>query len=267
MNVFKFLGVSLVSVLAVGCGGGSGSLSQADSAANLQKQIQADLGAGRYQEALAGIDSFQRAFPLQVEIRRELLKTRAQAVEGLALQRLPQLTAEIARLSMVADSLQGFMVSVRPSQALLPYLVYKEAKSLSSPGIQARVNTGDDAEYIPWTLAVDAGRNIGVSGVSVKVSDGAVFDIPVKSADGQMGTASPEAASALGAALQSGQQAVSASVNGSKGKVSVKVSPAVSRGILLAYEFASARTQLRQNRVDAEKTDRLLQLSRDQAAQ
>lgn len=241
-------------------------MSTEDSARNLEAEIRQNLKDAQYAKALAGIDSFSKTFPLQVDIRRSLLKSRAEAVQGLAMQRLPRLIDSIAQLEVQVDKLEAEMVTVQPSKNLNGYLVYCEARTLASPGIQGRVNTGDDIDYIPWTLAVDAGRDIALDKVTVTTAAGAVYDIPLPVSEGTVASGSPEAAAPLARAIATGDPAVSAVMSGAKGTVKAKVSPATSRGIALAYELAQTRFALRQCRIEAEKTDRTLTLARDQEA-
>lgn len=248
------------------CGSGDKGMTAHDSALSLQTRIDSLIAAGNFTDALADIDTFPKLFPLETEIRRQLLETRAQATEGVATQRLPQLQGEIAQLQMQADSLQALFTSVQPVSSLPPYLVWTAGqKGLSAPGIQPRVNTGDDAVDTPWTIAVDAGRNIALHTMAVSTSAGD-FAVQLPAGDGAMASAQPEVCAPMAKALAEGATLNSITLVGSKGKVSLKATPALAASIAGAYSLANTRTQLREKLIEAEKTERLLQLARDQKA-
>lgn len=261
---------AVFAIALSGCSGNGSGLSQRDSAEALNAEIETAMTQGNYSKAITDIDSFSRTFPLQTDIRRKLLNTRAKAAEGLAIQSIPRLDAGIAVLQAGMDSMQNDFVSVQPATSLPPYLVHKGCKGTvdSSPRIQARVNTGTDATDTPWVLAVGTGRDIGLNRLVINTAQGATYTIPVNECvGGMLASLRPEQIDGLGRQLAANNDKIAqVTASGSKGSVKIPVSDAESRGIAAAWQLSTQRDSLRKMLIEREKTERILQMSRDKAA-
>ena len=261
---------AVLAIALAACSGNGSRQSQRDSAEALNAEIETAMAQGNYNKAIMDIDSFSRTFPLQTDIRRKLLNTRAKAAEGLAVQSIPRLDAGIAAAQAGMDSMQKDFISVQPLTSLPPYLVYKGCQGTvdSSPRIQARVNTGADATDTPWVLAIGAGRDIGLRHLEVRTAQGMTYTIPANECvGGMLASLRPEQINDLGQQLATNNDnIIQATAIGSKGNVKIPVSDAESRGIAAAWQLATQRDSLRKMLIEREKAERILQMSRDKAA-
>lgn len=267
MRKYYIHGIVFASLLT-SCGSGDAAKAQRDSAENLQAEITNAMQAEKYAEAVAMIDSFSTTFHLQVDIRRALIPTRAKAVEGITLQNIPALDKQIADFQANIAALEGEFTSVKTASSLPPYLVYKGCTGTVDgvARIQARVNTGDDAEFSPWVLAVGTGRNIGVNRLQVSTKQGAAYTIDVPQSDYAQASVPMENISPLAKQLyENDDEIASVTAYGTNGNATIKVTPAESRGIASAWKLCADRDSLRSTLIAREKAERLLQMARDKA--
>lgn len=261
------IGATVVAMMA-SC---SGSNPEHEAAVALRGEIDSLMNAKNFDEALARIDTLNKKYPLEIDLRKDMVGLQAKAREGKALLDIPRLDGEIARLQQETEALKSQFTLVQPSKALPGYLVATgEAKTdlASKAGLQARVNTGQDAADTPWTIAANAGRNIGLTGITVTTGNGASFTLRVPAGAEDMASVSPESADELGRYLNDNpdDKATSVTFSGSKGKAEVKLTPAQSSAIAMAWKLASLQTELRSSLIDREKQERILQIARDQAS-
>lgn len=264
------LSLTLLAVAAISCKGES---PEHKAAVALDTQADSAISAGDFRTAIILLDSLNKTYPREIEIRKTTAEKRARAFEGLAMSQIPVLDARIDSLRKAEADIQPLFITIRPSESLPPYAVFKSAEKpdfASSPCLQGRVNIDpNDAADTPWSIAVNAGRNIGLSSVSVTTRDGHTFTMPVMSADGQVGTISPENADETGQYLFSsgeGDPALNVTASGSRGKATFRLTPAQSKGIGEAWHYANVRTVLRATLIDRERADRMLIIARDQKA-
>ena len=255
-RILKLALAGAVMPLVVSCGSGDAAQARQDSAADMQKQIQASLEQHDYDKAIALIDSFAVVFPEQTDIRAELVKTHRQAVRDNAAVQLPLLQQQIDVLTASIDGLERSLTTVQPVKSLPPYLA--ESATMAAPGIQARVNTGDDGRDVPWTIAVDAGQDIGLQSLTVVTDAGQTYMMALDSDDGRLASVMPESASSLGQAVACGETAVSATLGGSRRNVTVKLTPGQSQALGTAWTIARDRKQLFETRKQAETYARVL---------
>lgn len=249
----------------------SGNDPEHEAAISLRSEIDSLMNAKQYDEALSKMDSLNKKYPLEIDLRRDLTGLQAKAREGNALLKIPQLDSEIARLREETAVLKGQFTLVQPSKALPGYLVATEAAKndfASKAGLQARVNTGQDAMDTPWTIAANAGRNIGMTGITVTTANGSSFRLRVPSGAEDMASVSPESADELGRYLNDNpnDKATSVTFSGSKGKAEIKLTPAQSTAIAMSWKLAELQSELRSCLIDREKQERILQIARDQAS-
>lgn len=262
---------AVVIVAALSLAGCKGESPEHCAALALQQSADSAYNVGDYKLSIALIDSLNKTYPLEVEIRKATGMSRAKAYEALASTELPRLEQQISALSDSIEQMRAGFHKLQPSKALPGYYVWGEAAETrfnAGPTVQARVNEGMDAVDTPWTLAVNAGRDIGLNTLSVKLSDGTQLSMRVISADGQTGTITPESAAPLAEALVGNKTLTVKTTEaiGDKGKSPIRLTPAQTRSISVAFEYAAAMTRIRTLIVDREEYDRMLTIARDQAA-
>lgn len=259
------------TIAAIALTGCKGESPEHRAALAMQNAADSAYNAGDYRLAITLIDSLNKAYPLEVDIRRTTDLNRAKAYEALATTEIPRLESQMAALRDSISQMQTGFRSVQPTKALPPYFVVAEAAKTefnAGPTVQARVNDGQDAVDTPWTLAVNAGHDIGIKGLRLTLSDGAEYTMQVISADGQTGTITPENAAAVGSALAANPTLTVkvAEAVGNKGKTQIRLTDAQAQAIGTAFAYADARTRLRQMLIDRERYERMLTIARDQAA-
>jgi hypothetical protein len=254
-----------VTVMLSACGKDD---SEQKAAAALDAKIDSAINVQNYEEAIALIDSLNKAYPLQVEIRRGTIAKRAQAMEGWSQKRIPELDCNIANCEESIANLEKNFKLVKPSSNLAGYYVSKnDTKDFASCAcVQARVNTGDDAQDTPWTLAVNAGKNIALNKIVITLADGSNFAIDAPVSDGTMASIAPERVNELGEYLTEKPQTATATVSGGKGSVNIKLSAADCEAISASWQFATLKDNLRRALIERERLERQLQIARDQKA-
>lgn len=264
----KYIGLAIIATILGAC---SSETPEHRAALALDAQVDSALTAGDYALALELIDTLNTRYPLEIELRKASDAKRAKALEGAAITEIPKLDALIERTRAEHDSLRALFTEVRKSSALAPYLVYtpvSKSEVSASAGIQPRVNMGRDALDVPWTIAANAGRDIGLQTVTVECADGNSYTLAVTSPDGQMASITPETAAPLGQylATEGASKAVKVVFTGSTGKTQAKLTPALSDAIAASWRLATVRQQQRSALVNRERYERRLQLARDAAA-
>lgn len=241
------------------------------AARELDAAIDSVMQARDFEKALSLIDTLNVRYPKEIDLRKASNLKKAKALEGISVTKIPQLDSIIVVSKVQIDSLRTLFREERPSKTLPGYLLHKDIAKIQfadRAGIQPRANMGQDALDVPWTLAVNAGRNIGLNNVNVLCTGSQSFSMSVTSEDGQMASISPESANHLGRFLNDhpseGIQTIS--LQGDKGSVTVKGTAEMSRAISASWLLATTRQRLRAALVNRERYERLLQLSRDAAA-
>lgn len=270
MNKIK-IHTAVAIIAALSLAGCKGESPEHRAALALQQSADSAYNVGDYKLSIALIDSLNKTYPLEVDIRKATGMSRAKAYEALASTELPRLEQQISALSDSIEQMRAGFHKLQPSKALPGYYVWGEAAETqfnAGPTVQARVNEGMDAVDTPWTLAVNAGRNIGLNTLAVTLSDGTQFRMRVITADGQTGTITPESAAPLAEALVGNKTLTVKATEaiGDKGKAPIRLSPAQTHSIAVAFEYAAAMTRIRALIVDREEYDRMLTIARDQAA-
>lgn len=265
-----YYAIILASALVWTACGPSEAEKKHNEALALDAQIDSALAAGDNALALELIDTLNTRYRTELELRRASNAKHAQAVSGLSLSKIPEVELQISALQARCDSLEALFTSVQPASSLPPYLIYKGVSKdfMAKPCVQARVNTGQDALDVPYTLAVNAGSNIGVNQLTVTSTSGSTFTMPAGSADGVTASVTPENAQNLVDYLADNpaEKVVNARIQGTKGNVTVKLTDTDSKAITAAGVLATTRAQLRAAMVTSDKLNALIQTSRDQQA-
>lgn len=231
--------------------------------------IDSAMSTGDYQTAIRLIDSLNATYPRQIEIRKSTDSLRLISIEGLTQQQIPDADADIARCRVAIDSLLPLFVQQKPAASLPEYLLYNTLSKTAfadKPCIQPRVNTGQDADDTPWIVAVNAGRDIGLSAVTFIMSDGTEYQTKLYSGDGAVGTIQPEAMQSVVDAIEGGATIASITATGDKSTVKITPQPTISTAIATSATLANYRSALREALYKRERLERLLQLTHDKQA-
>ncbi len=261
--------ISTSALIFTGCGKDD---SEKRAAEALDAKIDSAITAKNYEEAIALIDSLNKAYPLQIEVRRGTIAKRAQAMESWAQLRIPELDGKIAEGKEQIAALEQNFKFVQPSSSLAGYYIYKTSTYNDVSGfaaktsVQARVNSGSDAEDTPWTLAVNAGKDINLNKLVFNLADGSQYAIDITVSDGTMASVAPERVNDLGKYLSEHPQSATATASGSKGSVKINVSTGDCEAIAASWKLAAAKDSLRQSLIERERLERQLQIARDQKA-
>jgi hypothetical protein len=269
----KTLATTLLAGSMIFCSCGKDD-SEKKAAEALDAKVDSAITAQNYEEAITLIDSLNKAYPLQIDIRKGTIAKRAQAMESWAQVRIPELDCKISNSQEAIAALEQNFKFVQPSSTLAGYYIYKTctyndvSSFAAKSSIQPRVNSGDDAEDTPWTLAVNAGKDISLNKLVISLANGQQYTIDIPVSDGTMASIAPERVNELGKYLNDNPQsaAASATASGSKGSVKISLSVNDCEAIAASWHLAAQKDSLRQALIDRERVERQLQIARDQKA-
>jgi hypothetical protein len=248
---------------------------EAEQARLAYDSISIAVDAGRYDEALALVDSFNVRYPLQIELRKKtnLLKTRS--IEQLTLRQIEEADSSITNLRYEVAKLDNDFVLVQPNPNVKGYYVPKAIKgrAMSGTGIEPRLGDND----MPWTLLVNiAGMRCDVSSIEFKNAAGTTVasvsatssDRSVKDDSGSTTFFTPEESAPLGqyCAQNPGALTGYASGHGIKNPVKISVNAQLADAIGRTWQIANAKEALQTALITREKLERRLQIARDQIA-
>lgn len=272
-NKHYFLLAAAVAVAFSACD--SEARRRQSEALNLAGQANTCYDNADYETAIALIDSLNRAYPDQVDTRRELIPLRTKALKAYSEESLVRTDSLVTVLQAEIAGFTDVMHHVEGDDDLDGYYVVKDSYNpdLSSfTGIQPRVS---DLDYSLYLLASSADKRVGVT------------QIVLSSPDGQMAsTAIPEDSERAGDTDAFGSDIASfrydevadlvawaadhtASINrltirGSLGEVDVKPTPAQIAALGTAWRFAQVASKLQAAVRLKDKLERQLVLARDQ---
>jgi hypothetical protein len=244
--------------------------SEHKAAEALDAKIDSAINVHNYEEAITLIDSLNKAYPLQIEIRRGTIAKRAKAMEEWAQIRIPDLDKQIAdSKEFIANSQNNFKFVQTSKNIAGYYIANNDNKDFASKAcIQARVNSGDDAQDTPWTLAVNAGKDIALNKLTITLNNNQQYAIDITVSDGSMASVAPERVNELGKYIYENPQSSTAKAvaSGSKGQTSFSISANECNAIGAAWKLAAQKDSLRNALIERERLERQLQIARDQKA-
>ena len=264
--------IALFTAAAVLATASCGSDKEHKAAAALSAKADSLMKAGNFEAAIELYDSLNHAYPKEIDLRKASDAKRARAIEGLAQSQAPLLDRAIDSLNSVIAGLYPDFNREQSSSALNAYAVHKSLagqKTVGTAALQPRINIdGNDVSDTPWSIAVFAPSNIGLSSVNVTTASGQSFTLDAFSNDGQVGSIVTSVAEPLGKYLSEhpDDQATAFTLNGKKGKAQGKLTPAFSTATAASYNYALAKQQLRSTLINREKIERRIVIAREQAA-
>ena len=264
--------IALLTAAAVLATASCGSDKEHKAAAALSAKADSLMKAGNFEAAIELYDSLNHAYPKEIDLRKASDAKRARAIEGLAQSQAPLLDRAIDSLNSVIAGLYPDFNREQSSSALNAYAVHKSLagqKTVGTAALQPRINIeGNDVSDTPWSIAVFAPSNIGLSSVNVTTASGQSFTLDAFSNDGQVGSIVTSVAEPLGKYLSEhpDDPATAFTLNGKKGKAQGKLMPAFSTATAASYNYALAKQQLRSTLINREKIERRIVIAREQAA-
>ena len=264
--------IALFTAAAVLATASCGSDKEHKAAAALSAKADSLMKAGNFEAAIELYDSLNHAYPKEIDLRKASDAKRARAIEGLAQSQAPLLDRVIDSLNSVIAGLYPDFNREQSSSALNAYAVHKSLagqKTVGTAALQPRINIeGNDLSDTPWSIAVFAPSNLGLSSVNVTTASGQSFTLDAFSNDGQVGSIVTPVAEPLGKYLSEhpDDPATAFTLNGKKGKAQGKLTPAFSTATAASYNYALAKQQLRSTLINREKIERRIVIAREQAA-
>lgn len=263
INKLLIIGGLLFAVAS--CGDGA-----KDEALKLYEQSAKEIENHNYAGALVLLDTLNSRYAVQTAVRRDGLRLRAMAMEGIAADSISSADRALAeatlRLEAIAPKFRHVDSSVGLEGYFLPVGVSEEM--LNANAIQPRVT---DKGYF-YIVANVQGKVIGLRAISLvdgaddmtsaEISQGRVINVE----GSEIASFSPEEVDGLAPWLERHPGASKVVLRGSKGDVSFKLTDKLRAQILECYEYSSALQADRLAKIRREKYERMLATARDQLA-
>ena len=257
---------AMVIALAVASCGNAGK----DEATKLYEQCAQEIANHNYTGALVLLDTLNARYPDQTAVRRNGLRLRATAMEGIASDSIGSADRALAeatlRLEAIAPKFRHVDSSVGLEGYFLPVGVSEEI--MNANAVQARVT---DKGYF-YIVANVQGRAIGLRSISLvdgadSMTSAEISPSRVINVEGsEIASFNPEEVDGLAPWLAAHPGASKVVLSGAKGDVSIKLTDKLRQELLDCYEYASALQADRLAKIRREKYERMLATARDQLA-
>lgn len=270
--VIKLSAITLSAIALVACGGKSQETIDAET---MLAEARDAITEGNPQHSIEILDSLQKKYPSEIEVQREAIKIRPQAMEAITISELSTVDSLIACFSATHESLAPTMRLISDKNLVEPYYVPASTYSpnfLNTTGIQPRVS--EIGQF--YIISSINGRPIKHMSITLKstngeVSTGAVGydgDSNYRSGNSEMVTYMPEQCDTLGIFVNENiDNQITLTFNGESGKkISEKLSKTAVKSIADAYNFSKSIIMSRDLAVKRQKLERQLQIARDQIA-
>lgn len=258
---------------------GSGCLSKSENpdARNLLAMAENDFNSGNYASSIALLDSLQQTFPAETALQREAMAMRPKVIEAEATKALAAVdstyNADIETLKSLKTQLKWIKTPGMIEGYWIAPEVYR-SDFMNTTGIEARVSEIGEFYIVS---SVNPAGNLKHQSIGLKTSAGNARTQNV-AYDGESNyriggaeviTFSPAQSDTIGMVARNAveaNQAAGASVifYGVKGEKSVKISPAVLKGIGKAYAYSAATIRARDLQVERERLNRTIEIARRQ---
>ncbi len=245
---------------------------RAAAAEQLRQQAETLVAAGSYDDAMSLLDSIDNGYREQTAVRRNAMATRAAAIEARSLQQIGPAEQHMAAAQLRADSLAALFVHIDGPRGLEGYSVAKDIARQDvtrDGGIQPRL----DSDGYLSIAAVVKGKKIGLNSISITTQAGTQQVEPVSSersivSEGAELTSfrQEEVAHLLEALEAADGTPVKIHLDGTKGSVEVKLTPALRAALVRSWQYAMAQQQLRAAKLERERLERTLLTARNHRA-
>lgn len=272
----KLYTACLIAGLAI-AGSGCSSKSENPDARNLLAKAENDFNSGNYASSIALLDSLQKTFPAETALQREAMAMRTKVIEAEATKALAAVdstyNADIETLKSLKTQLKWIKTPGMIEGYWIAPEVYR-SDFMNTTGIEARVSEIGEFYIVS---SVNPAGNLKHQSIGLKTSAGNARTQNV-AYDGESNyriggaeviTFSPAQSDTIGMVARNAveaNQAAGASVifYGVKGEKSVKISPAVLKGIGKAYAYSAATIRARDLQVERERLNRTIEIARRQ---
>lgn len=272
----KLYTACLIAGLAI-AGSGCSSKSENPDARNLLAMAENDFNSGNYASSIALLDSLQQTFPAETALQREAMAMRPKVIEAEATKALAAVdstyNADIETLKSLKTQLKWIKTPGMIEGYWIAPEVYR-SDFMNTTGIEARVSEIGEFYIVS---SVNPAGNLKHQSIGLKTSAGNARTQNV-AYDGESNyriggaeviTFSPAQSDTIGMVARNAveaNQAAGASVifYGVKGEKSVKISPAVLKGIGKAYAYSAATIRARDLQVERERLNRTIEIARRQ---
>lgn len=272
----KLYTACLIAGLAI-AGSGCSSKSENPDARNLLAKAENDFNSGNYASSIALLDSLQKTFPAETALQREAMAMRPKVIEAEATKALAAVdstyNADIETLKSLKTQLKWIKTPGMIEGYWIAPEVYR-SDFMNTTGIEARVSEIGEFYIVS---SVNPAGNLKHQSIGLKTSAGNAHTQNV-AYDGESNyriggaeviTFSPAQSDTIGMVARNAveaNQAAGASVifYGVKGEKSVKISPAVLKGIGKAYAYSAATIRARDLQVERERLNRTIEIARRQ---
>lgn len=272
----KLYTACLIAGLAI-AGSGCSSKSENPDARNLLAKAENDFNSGNYASSIVLLDSLQKTFPAETALQREAMAMRPKVIEAEATKALAAVdstyNADIETLKSLKTQLKWIKTPGMIEGYWIAPEVYR-SDFMNTTGIEARVSEIGEFYIVS---SVNPAGNLKHQSIGLKTSAGNARTQNV-AYDGESNyriggaeviTFSPAQSDTIGMVARNAveaNQAAGASVifYGVKGEKSVKISPAVLKGIGKAYAYSAATIRARDLQVERERLNRTIEIARRQ---
>ena len=266
----------MIAGLAI-AGSGCSSKSENPDARNLLAKAENDFNSGNYASSIALLDSLQKTFPAETALQREAMAMRPKVIEAEATKALAAVdstyNADIETLKSLKTQLKWIKTPGMIEGYWIAPEVYR-SDFMNTTGIEARVSEIGEFYIVS---SVNPAGNLKHQSIGLKTSAGNART-QNEAYDGESNyriggaeviTFSPAQSDTIGMVARNAveaNQAAGASVifYGVKGEKSVKISPAVLKGIGKAYAYSAATIRARDLQVERERLNRTIEIARRQ---
>lgn len=266
----------MIAGLAI-AGSGCSSKSENPDARNLLAKAENDFNSGNYASSIALLDSLQKTFPAETALQREAMAMRPKVIEAEATKALAAVdstyNADIETLKSLKTQLKWIKTPGMIEGYWIAPEVYR-SDFMNTTGIEARVSEIGEFYIVS---SVNPAGNLKHQSIGLKTSAGnartqnVAYDGESNNRIGgaEVITFSPAQSDTIGMVARNAveaNQAAGASVifYGVKGEKSVKISPAVLKGIGKAYAYSAATIRARDLQVERERLNRTIEIARRQ---
>ena len=241
-----------------------------ESAAALYADSEQAIATGNYSGALVMLDTLNSRFPEQTQIRKDALRLRAMAMEGLATDSISAGSEALAVATLRVEELRPGFRHVDSSVGLEGYFIPKDApeKVMTTTGLQPRVS---DKGFF-YIVANIQGKAIGFSSLefvagALAISSSEISPARVVKVEGSESVSfNPEDLEGVGAWLVDNPGVNKAVLHGTKGSVTVKIDDKLRKQLFDCYLYSEALQAQRLASLKREKYERMLATARDQLA-
>lgn len=270
--VNKYVAMALSAIVVMSC---SKENPDKKAAEGLLTQIESQIEIGNYQQAMLLMDSVDRTYRDQIDIRKKVTALRPKAIEAVTLEQISSTDSIIAFAQAEIDRLSPLMKHIADEDLKEgKYVVadtYK-ANIMNTTTIEPRVN---DYDYSFYIVANCYGKKIGISQISLSSAEGEFASEPIPSTSSrrmevetsEIATFLPEEVADLGEwASNNYSKITGANIIGTKDNLKVKLTPQQASAFATAWNFSKENQKLKNVVALRIKLDRQLQVARDQIA-